>query len=272
MIVIIFIALLFGLIIGSFLNVCIYRLPLDLSVSNPPRSFCPKCEEKIEWYDNIPVVSYIVLGGKCRHCSQPIPLRYPIVELATGLAFAMCVAFLGLTPIALKFAIFAAIQITLIATDLEEMILPDEFTLGGLGIAIIIAAFVEPGFARLPEIPATPPMWVWVAGAAGAAAISGGVIWLVAFLYEKIRHREGLGMGDVKMIAMIAAFIGLRGALLTWVLASLFGAIIGSILAWSQRRTAATFEVPFGTFLGLAALILAAFGTQIERLWAGMSP
>ncbi len=200
-------------------------------------------------------------------------MRYPIVEISTGLAFALCVAFLGLTPLALKFAIFSAILITLIATDLEEMILPDEFTLGGTGTSrIIVAIFVEPGYARIPEIPATPPMWVWVAGAAGAAAVAGGVIWLVAFLYEKIRHREGLGMGDVKMIAMIAAFVGLRGALLTWVLASIFGAIIGSILAWSQRRKAATFEVPFGTFLGFAALIIAAFGPQLERLWAGMSP
>ncbi len=268
----IFFALLAGLLIGSFLNVCIYRLPLDLSVAKPSRSFCPHCEKTIAWYDNIPIVSYISLAGKCRHCGQRIPLRYPVVELATGLAFAVCVAFLGLTPLAFKFAIFSAIQITLIATDLEEMILPDEFTLGGLGIAIIIAIFVEPGYARAAEIPANPPMWVWVAGAAGAAAVAGGVIWLVAFLYEKIRHREGLGLGDVKMIAMIAAFVGLRGALLTWVLASIFGAIIGSILAWSQRRKAATFEVPFGTFLGFAALIIAAFGPQLERLWAGMSP
>jgi leader peptidase (prepilin peptidase)/N-methyltransferase len=268
----IFLALLAGLLIGSFLNVCIYRLPLDLSVAKPSRSFCPHCEKTIAWYDNIPVVSYIALSARCRHCRERIPLRYPIVELATGLAFALCVAFLGPTPLALKFAIFSAILITLISTDLEEMILPDEFTLGGLGVAVIIAMFVEPGYARAAQIPATPPMWTWAAGALGAAAISGGVIWLVAFLYEKIRHREGLGMGDVKMIAMIAAFIGLRGALLTWVLASLFGAIIGSILAWSQRRKAATFEVPFGTFLGFAALILAAFGAHIERLWAGMSP
>jgi leader peptidase (prepilin peptidase) / N-methyltransferase len=130
-------AFLAGLLIGSFLNVCVYRLPRDLSVVRP-RSHCPACEKQIAWYDNIPVLSFWVLGGRCRHCRERILLRYPLVELASAAAFSLCVAKLGLTWPAAKFAVLSAILIALIATDLEERILPDEFTLGGtvLGIAL----------------------------------------------------------------------------------------------------------------------------------------
>src|SRR5271165_6210147 len=124
-------AFLFGLLIGSFLNVCVFRLPRDLSVLNPARSFCPGCERTIAWFDNIPLVSYALLRGRCRYCKEWIPLRYPLVELATGAAFAVCAAKFGLTAVGVKYAVFAAILIDLIATDIEERILPDEFTLGG---------------------------------------------------------------------------------------------------------------------------------------------
>jgi len=269
---IIFLAFLAGLLIGSFLNVCVYRLPRDLSVIRPARSFCPACEKTIAWYDNVPLVSYVSLGARCRHCSARIPLRYPLVELATGLAFAVCVAYFGLTPTALKFAIFAAIQITLFSSDLEEMILPDEFTIGGLVVALAISPFVEPGFARLPETAMAGLTWPWLFQSAGAAFVASGMVWLVAWIYERIRHREGLGFGDVKMIGMIAAFLGLRGALLTWILASVAGAVVGLIVAWATRKKAATFEVPLGSFLAVAALAVAAYGPQLSRLWAGMSP
>jgi len=134
-------AFLSGLLIGSFLNVCVFRLPRDLSVVRP-RSFCPGCEKQIAWYDNIPVVSYLLLGGKCRHCQARIPLRYLIVELATGAAFALCVGALGPTLAALKWSIFSAILITLTSTDFEERILPDEFTLGGALLGYVLAAVV----------------------------------------------------------------------------------------------------------------------------------
>src|SRR5690348_4331700 len=126
-------AFLAGLLVGSFLNVCVYRLPRDLSVVRP-RSFCPGCEKQIAWYDNIPLLSYVLLGARCRHCKARIPVRYPIVELATGAAFAVCVASLGLGWPAAKYAILSAILITLIASDFEERILPDEFTLGGAAV------------------------------------------------------------------------------------------------------------------------------------------
>src|ERR1700690_951537 len=135
-------AFLAGLLIGSFLNVCIYRMPRDLSVVTPARSFCPECEKTIAWYDNIPVVSYVVLGGRCRHCKARIPLRYLLVELSTGAAFALCFAALGLSLPALKYALYSAIMIALIASDLEERILPDEFTLGGTVVGVAFAPFV----------------------------------------------------------------------------------------------------------------------------------
>src|SRR5438445_667110 len=152
-------AFLAGLLIGSFLNVCIYRMPRDLSVVTPSRSFCPECEKTIAWYDNIPVVSFLVLGGRCRHCKARIPVRYLLVELATGAAFALCVAALGLSLPALKYSLYSAIMIALIASDLEERILPDEFTLGGLIAGLVLAAFVPLGFefAHLLLPPALGP-------------------------------------------------------------------------------------------------------------------
>src|SRR5437868_3257010 len=129
---------LFGLLLGSFLNVCIYRFPRDLSVVMP-RSFCPECEKPIAAYDNIPLLSYLLLGRKCRNCAAAIPWRYPTVELLTGAAFFFAVYKYGVTPIALKLAIFAAMQIALIFTDLEARILPDEFTLGGTLVGILLA-------------------------------------------------------------------------------------------------------------------------------------
>src|SRR5580704_16683387 len=138
----ILLAVLAGLLIGSFLNVCVFRLPRDLSVVQP-RSFCPYCEKTIAWYDNVPVVSFLVLHGRCRHCHERIPVRYPAVELATVLAFAVCAVVLGVTLLAVKFAVFSAILITLIATDFEEHILPDEFTLGGTLVGLVLALFIR---------------------------------------------------------------------------------------------------------------------------------
>jgi leader peptidase (prepilin peptidase)/N-methyltransferase len=260
-------AFLAGLLIGSFLNVCIFRLPRDLSVVRP-RSFCPGCEKTIAWYDNVPVVSYVLLGARCRHCKQRIPLRYPLVELATGAAFAVCVAALGLSAAALKYSIFSAILITLIASDLEERILPDEFTLGGTAIGIVMSAFVplDPGFAYL-LLPATLDVrWKSVGEAAVGAGLVSGIIWLVGWTYQKVRHREGLGFGDVKMIAMIGAFLGLQLGLLTLIAASLLGSGAGLIYIFVTGQDASTYELPFGSFLGLAALAVAMFG-KVVIVW-----
>ena len=258
------IAVLAGLLIGSFLNVCVYRLPRDLSVVRP-RSFCPQCEKMIAWYDNVPLLSYVLLGARCRHCRARIPLRYPLVELAAAAAFGVCFAELGATLAAVKYSIFSAILITLIASDFEERILPDEFTIGGTAIGLLLAPVVplEWGFAHLLLPPSLGPGWLSLGEAALGAGFSSGIIWLVGWLYEKVRHREGLGFGDVKMIAMIGAFLGLKWALLTLITASLFGSLIGLGFIFAARKDASTYELPFGSFLGLAALAVAMFGEVV---------
>jgi leader peptidase (prepilin peptidase)/N-methyltransferase len=248
-------AALAGLLIGSFLNVCIYRLPRDLSVVKP-RSFCPECNHMISWFDNIPVVSYMVLAGRCRRCGHRIPARYPIVELLTALAFFWSVRHFGPTLAAVQMCVFGAILIALVFSDLEERILPDEFTLGGAALGVILAAFVplKGGILRLIFLSPTNGRWLSVADALLAAAFCGGALWAVGALYEKIRHREGLGLGDVKMIAMVGAFLGVQGALLTLIAGSLLGAIVGLAYIWFTGKDASTYELPFGTFLGVSAL------------------
>jgi leader peptidase (prepilin peptidase)/N-methyltransferase len=260
-------AALAGLLIGSFLNVCIFRLPRDLSVVSP-RSFCPGCEKTIAWYDNIPLLSYVMLGTRCRYCKERIPVRYPLVELTTAAAFAFCVAELGVTLAAAKYAILSAILITLIASDVEERILPDEFTLGGTAIGLILSVIVpmhDAGFSGLFLPAGLDWRWRSLAESALGAGLSSGMIWLVGWLYEKFRHREGLGFGDVKMIAMIGAFLGLRWALLTLISASLFGSIGGLAYIFLTKKDASTYELPFGSFLGLAALAVAIFGEVLRH-------
>jgi leader peptidase (prepilin peptidase)/N-methyltransferase len=258
------VAALAGLLIGSFLNVCIYRMPRDLSVVKP-RSFCPECNQGIAWFDNIPLVSYMVLAGRCRRCGHRIPLRYPIVEFLTAAAFFCSFLFLGVTLAAVKFCVFGAIIIALVFSDLEERILPDEFTLGGVGLGLIFSAIVPitGGILGLIFMSSQHRRAVSVADSVLAAAICGGALWLVAILYEKLRHREGLGFGDVKMVAMIGAFLGLQGALLTLLVGSLLGAVIGLGYTWFTGKDASTYELPFGSFLGVAALVVAFFSEVI---------
>jgi leader peptidase (prepilin peptidase)/N-methyltransferase len=255
----IFAAILAGLLIGSFLNVCIFRLPRDLSVVTPARSFCPSCEQTIAWYDNVPVLSYVVLGGRCRHCKTRISIRYPIVELTTAAAFGVCAAALGWTLPALKYSIFSAIMIALIATDLEERILPDEFTIGGTAIGLVLSAFVALplGLAALVAPFAIGTRWLSVIESVIGASVVSGIFWGFGWAFEKIRHREGLGLGDVKMIAMIGAFLGLSATLLTLFVASLLGSVIGLTYILATRKKASEYHLPFGSFIGAAALVVA---------------
>jgi len=258
-------AFLAGLLIGSFLNVCVFRLPRDLSVVRP-RSFCPECEKPIAWYDNIPVASYIFLRGRCRHCQAKIRLRYLMVELGTAAAFALCVAALGPTLAALKYSVFSAILIMLLATDLEERILPDEFTLGGAVVGIAFAALVpiEAGIVTFFLSGAFGLRMASVAEALVSSWVAGGMIWLVAWLYEKLRHREGMGFGDVKMIAMIGAFLGFQETLLTLILASVLGSVAGVAYVLITKKDMATYELPFGSFIGLAGLVVALWGHVVR--------
>jgi leader peptidase (prepilin peptidase)/N-methyltransferase len=248
-------AALAGLLIGSFLNVCIYRMPRDLSVVKP-RSFCPDCHQTIAWFDNIPLVSYAVLAGRCRRCGHRISARYPVVELLTAVMFFCFFWFLGPTLAAVKFSVFAAIMIALVFSDLEERILPDEFTLGGTVVGVIFAAFVPVSGGILLFIFTSPKSErvISVCDSLLAAAVYSGMLWLFRTLYEKIRHREGMGLGDVKMAGMIGAFLGLQAALLAFLVGSLLGAVVGLCYTWFTGKDASTYELPFGSFLGVAAL------------------
>ena len=258
-------AFLAGLLIGSFLNVCAYRLPRDLSVAKPARSFCPNCEKTIAWFDNVPVLSYLLLRGKCRLCGVHISIQYPLVELATAVAFAASVWAFGVTPQGFKYALFGAIMITLVASDSESRILPDEFTIGGSIAGLILAWFVpmEQGLSFL----FVPFAWgrhaISLADSLLGGAVPSGAIWLCGWLYAKIRGREGLGFGDVKMIFLIGAFLGLPAALMTLVVASLAGAVGGLIFIKLKGEDASTYELPFGSFLGATALAVAAWSEYL---------
>lgn len=254
-------AFVFGLLIGSFLNVCIYRWPRDLSVVRP-RSHCPACEKTIGWYDNVPLLSYALLRGKCRFCGARIPLRYPLVELLTAVLFFLFIWIFGPTSVGIKMCVLGAILVGLIFSDLEERILPDELTLGGIVVGIVFAVFVP-----VPESLAafvlflmglgSTPRVQWILDAALGAALPAFLLWLAGWLYERLRHREGLGLGDVKLIAMVGSFLGFTGALYTLLLGSIAGSVIGYGYIRLAGKDPATYELPFGTFLGAAALALA---------------
>ncbi len=236
----------FGLLIGSFLNVCIARLPAGESVSSPG-SRCPACATPIRWYDNIPVVSYLVLGRRCRACKAPISVRYPLVELATAVAFALQAWLLPPDPIVLaQHLLFTALLIVLFGTDYDVQRLPDVITLPGTVAGILIAVFVMPGF---------------VASVAGAA-LGAGVLLFVRWGWKRLRGVDGMGLGDVKMLAMIGAFLGWRQVGVVLFLASLSGAVIGLALAATGRRSMQT-RLPFGTFLAVAAYAASLIGKPL---------
>jgi leader peptidase (prepilin peptidase)/N-methyltransferase len=275
-----FLAFLAGLLIGSFLNVCIFRLPRDLKVWSPSRSFCPGCDATIAWYDNIPLVSWALLRGRSRCCNQGIPLRYPFVELVTGIAFAACVAAFGVTLVGLKWVLFSTIMIDLIVTDWEERILPDEFTLGGTIVGLVLAWFV-PLEADVAAVAFAvtgmeyDPRVISLSEAVLGAGVVSGMAFLVAWTFKRIRHKEGMGFGDFKMMMLIGAFLGLRPALFTFLLSAVGGTFVGPVYAliakrklWARlsgkfgRGRAASaivfrYPLPFGSFLGIAALIVA---------------
>jgi leader peptidase (prepilin peptidase)/N-methyltransferase len=260
-------ALIFGLLIGSFLNVCIHRWPRNRSVVKP-RSHCVRCRKPIAWYDNIPLVSYLVLGGRCRHCGAKISLRYPVVEFLTAMLFFYQVRRLGPTLPALKMCVLCAIALALIFCDLEKRLLPDELTKGGIVLGLCFAPFVpvQDFTAQLILSLAGVQLPAWansLAESAAGAALPAFFLWFGGWLYFKIRHREGLGFGDVKLIAMVGSFLGLRGALATLVLGSFAGSVIGFGYIKIAGKDPATFELPFGSFLGAAALGAAVFSNWL---------
>jgi leader peptidase (prepilin peptidase) / N-methyltransferase len=265
--VILGVALLLGLIIGSFLNVCIVRIPRGESIVRPP-SHCTGCGREIRPYDNIPVISWLVLGGKCRVCKTAISWMYPTVELVTGLLFLACAAAFGPTLLGVKWAILSALVITLVATDIRERILPDKINFFGLAVAIVISGFLPPAdgvstwlSSKMFDFP--PPMPVLsVADSLLGALVGGGLLWVVAEGYFRLRGREGMGLGDVKMMAMVGAFVGLEGTLLAILIGSLLGSVIGLAFIAIFRK-GQDYELPFGAFLGAGTMIVVFFGTRM---------
>ena len=265
---------LFGLLIGSFLNVCIVRIPAGKSIVLPA-SACPKCGAPIKPYDNIPVISYLLLGGKCRGCRTKISPMYPLVELLNGTLYLVCYLAFGMTIETLKWSIFSSLLLILVFTDLRERILPDVINYTGFAIALVLSLFLPPSdgsalwianhyFAFAPPMPV-----ISLADAVFGAAFGSGILWIISEGYFRLRKREGMGLGDVKMMLMAGAFLGLKRTVLTILLGSILGSIIG-VAFIAIRRKGTDYELPFGTFLGAGALIVVFYGTPFVNWYMSL--
>ena len=236
-------AFIVGLVVGSFLNVCIYRLPRGESINWPP-SHCQDCSKPVKPYDNIPVLSYILLRGRCRACGSRISFQYPIVELMTA-GFFLAAYYLFSVPLLFARLVFACALIVLFFVDLEHQRLPNEITLPGIVVGFAFSVFMPPG---------------WQSSLLGIV-IGGGSLWLLGWLWLVIRKEEGMGFGDVKMLAMIGAFLGWKVMLATLLVSTLLGSVIGVALIALDRGNLKT-ALPFGCFLALSALLGSAFGDR----------
>jgi leader peptidase (prepilin peptidase) / N-methyltransferase len=294
--------LLLGLIFGSFLNVCIYRLPLGLSVVSP-RSACPKCGTPIVWFDNIPVLSWLILRGRCRHCHVRITPRYATVELICGLLFLFCYIQAGLSLNALKGCVLCFLFLGLTFTDAETHLLPDAMTLPGLGVALIFSLFSDvpgPAFYFFPmRLHSTSALMFQIGlrsliNALLGAAIGSGLLYVIGWLYLKLRNIDGIGFGDVKLMAMTGAFLGPVLTLFVLCTASLLGGLFGIFVlsavfrkrfaryrvhmkngaasrAWQAAQVAMHgLEIPFGVFLSLMSIAAWFYGTQMIRAYLNL--
>jgi leader peptidase (prepilin peptidase)/N-methyltransferase len=235
----------FGLVVGSFLNVCIYRLPLKESIVWPA-SRCTACQRPLDWFENIPVFAWVALGGRCRTCRTSISAMYPIVELVTGALFVGGYLLYGVTPLAFVRIAFGCAMIVLFVIDLQHRILPNVITVTGVPIGLALSFFLPPG---------------WQESLIGLL-LGGGVLYVIGEAYYRLRGIDGLGMGDVKMLAMIGAFLGWRLTLVTLIFASFTGAMAGMAMIASGRGGMKA-ALPFGTFLAVGAVVAAVAGDQL---------
>ncbi|HEY6267521.1 MAG TPA: prepilin peptidase [Candidatus Acidoferrum sp.] len=298
-IIIVFFFLL-GTIVGSFLNVCITRIPEDISIVTPG-SRCPRCMTPIKPYDNVPVFAWLWLRGKCRACGAPISAMYPLIELTTGLLFVAAFLEFGITQTTVKWLFFTCLIIILTVTDLRVRLLPDVVNWPGFAAGLLFSAFVPPGdgfagmlLGRLLQM-RLPGFAAGILDGILGAAFGSFLLWGMAAGYRLLRGHEGMGMGDMKMIAMIGAFLGLRGTFLTLLVGSLLGSLIGIGLVvalylggWrsalakrASRRGLGTeqrlrwaiarqYQLPLGTFLGIGALVIVYGGPVIVGYWPGL--
>ena len=241
-----------GLAVGSFLNVCIHRLPRGQSLNSPP-SRCPHCDYQLRWFDNIPLVSYALLAGRCRKCRTRISIRYPIVELLTMGLFVLHGVVFGWTALLVPRLVFACAMVVLFAIDLEHHLLPNAITLPGVAVGLIASTVLPPG----------------IIDALIGVLIGGGVLWLIGEAYYRYSGHEGMGGGDVKMLAMIGAFLGWKLVLVTLVLSSVVGSVIGLIVI-AIRKGGMKYALPYGTFLALGALVASLAGEAIVDWYVGL--
>jgi leader peptidase (prepilin peptidase)/N-methyltransferase len=295
---------LLGLAFGSFLNVCIYRLPLGLSVVKP-RSLCPRCQRPIAFFDNIPVLSWLILGGRCRQCKGAISARYLLIELLTGGVFLACYWHFGLTLATLKYCVFGFLLLGLIFTDAETKLLPDKLTLPGLALGLLFSLFVPvndlasqflPGAVNLPFGSDLVAGLMSALDALLGAAVGAGFIYGAGAIYLRWRGLEGMGFGDVKLMAMVGAFVGIKLTVFTIFTASLVGSLFGVgtvVLVWVKRthrfmRSLANaqaarrrgwqsaqmvyrfYQMPFGVFLGSMAMVASFFGNRFLHWYGGL--
>lgn len=256
---------LFGALIGSFLNVVIHRVPRDESIAFPS-SHCPSCDAAIRPYDNIPVVSWAVLRGRCRSCKTPISARYPAVELLTAVLFALTCLHAGVT-LSLPFDLaFVAAILALIFIDAEHMILPNVITYPGFAVALVVRLFAHNlyGVGGLCAAHACPPLWTLsFANAVLGAAAGGGFLWFVGWLWKRLRGVEAMGLGDVKMMFMVGAYLGWPLTLLTIFVGVLTGSVAGVAVMMRSEERDMQAMLPFGIFLGAGAIVSLFFGTSI---------
>lgn len=239
-------AFILGTVVGSFLNVCIYRIPAGKSIVSPP-SACPHCGHRIKWFQNIPIISYLFLGGKCASCKTSISFRYPAIEALTGLLFALSLYYFSFSVATLVYWVFLAALVTITFIDLDHQIIPDVISLPGIVIGFICTFFV--------------PWLSWIDSLLGIV-IGGGILFLIAWVYEKVAKREGMGGGDIKLLAMLGAFMGWQSVFPIIFLASLVGTLVGVPLMLFQKGNT-RLAIPFGPFLASSAIVYLFWGPQI---------
>ncbi|MGE5809101.1 MAG: prepilin peptidase [Nitrospirota bacterium] len=264
----------FGLVIGSFLNVCIVRLPRDLSVVKPS-SHCPVCKTPIRFYDNIPIISFLMLRAKCRSCGEPISWRYPLVELMNGLLYAWIVREFPAGGEALLIMAFCSSLIVITFIDLDHQIIPDVITLPGMLVGLALAPFfmyplADPLPFHLGEF--VPHAGRYLTGFLNSLiglVLGGAPLLAIGWIWEKLRHVEAMGGGDVKFMAMVGSFFGWKGALLTIMLGALSGSVVGVLLIMLKRHKMEK-VIPFGPFLAAGALTNAFYGPDIISWYLGL--
>ena len=241
-------AFIFGAAIGSFLNVCIFRIPAEASIVKPA-SRCPSCGHPIRFHDNIPIVSFLILRARCRDCGAKISWRYPLVELITGMMALLLFDKFGPTLVFLAFFIFTAVLIVITFIDLDHQIIPDILSLPGIPVFFLAAVFI----VKLP----------WLEALIGLL-IGGGVLLAIAYGYELITKREGMGGGDIKLLAMIGGFLGWKSLIFVLLFSSLTGAVVG-IAAMVIKKQDTKYAIPFGPFLSVAAVAWIFWGDAFIR-------